>query len=86
MKGGARVEIDVGELVLDGVAPAHRREVAQALERELAAGVARHGCGALLASSATTGRQVPPAVTLPAGATPKQIGVAVARSIARSWR
>ena len=82
----AEIEINIGELVLDGVAPAERRAVSDASQRALAVEVTRHGVTSLLARPDEFARQASLPVTLAPGAGPEQMGAQVAASIARSWR
>lgn len=81
-----RIEIDIEELVLEGVPPGAQRAVAEALQRELAALVARHGVGALLSRPAELERWSPAPISLAPGERPEQLGARIARALHEGWR
>jgi hypothetical protein len=82
----ARIEIHIEELVLHGVAPADRRAVGDALQRELETLVARHGVPALLSRPEGVAQQSARPIMLTQGASPAALGADVARTIHRGWR
>lgn len=81
-----RIEIHIEELVLHGVAPADRRAVGDALQRELETLVARHGVAALLSRPDGSAPHSPGPITLAPGARPAALGAEVARTLHRGWR
>lgn len=81
-----RIEIQIDELVLHGVAPAERHAVAAALQRELEGLVSRHGVDALLSRPEGLGQQSAAPITLAPGARPAQLGAQIARTVHRGWR
>jgi|KBSMisStaDraftv2_1062788.scaffolds.fasta_scaffold398094_3 hypothetical protein len=81
-----RIEIDIAELVLHGMAPADRRAVGDALQRELETLVARHGVEALLSRPEHFAQHTAGPITLARGARPAALGAMVARAIHRGWR
>jgi hypothetical protein len=83
MKPGA-VHIRIDELVLHGFDPADRLRIGDAAEEELARLAARHGLPA--GASRHTDALDAGAMTLPAGATPRAIGAAIARAVFQEMR
>jgi hypothetical protein len=81
-----RIEIQIDELFLQGVAPADQRAVSDALQQELEALVTRDGVEALLSRPETFTQQGTPPISLPRGARPEQLGAQIARALHRSWR
>lgn len=81
-----RIEIHIEEIVLHGVPPSDRHAVADALQVELAALVARHGVEGLLARPDALAHQTPPRVAISEGARLASVGREVARAIHRGWR
>ena len=81
MEVGRRVRIEVGSLELHGVPPGRRHEVAAAFERELARLVERRGLPGGLRDADERG---PSSGRLPAEASPRRLGLALARSVYES--
>jgi hypothetical protein len=81
-----QIEIHIEELVLHGVDPADRHAVADAIQRELQALVAREGISTLLARPELAARVAPGPITLAPEARPAQLGQSVARAIHQGWK
>ena len=79
----ARVDLCIDELVLHGVAARDRHRAADAIERELARLIADHGVPPGLAGGSIDDAPAP-AVVMPRGARPEQLGREVALAIYRA--
>lgn len=81
-----RIKVHIGTLRIHGVAPGGHHGVAAGLERELARLLGGEGFAEHLSRQSSQERLRVPGGAVPAGSTPEQIGVQVARGIAGSLR
>lgn len=78
MSAPPRIEIEIGELVLDGFAPESRHRIGDALERELARLLAERPISGELAGGE---RLDAGAFSMAPGASPEQLGAAIAGAV-----
>ncbi|CAN5908811.1 hypothetical protein BH23GEM7_BH23GEM7_23980 [soil metagenome] len=79
----ARIELEIGELVLHGFAPGDRHRIGAAVERELARLFAEQGVSPSLARNGEVARLDASAFQVALGAGVESIGTQVAQSVHR---
>ncbi|MGI9182852.1 MAG: hypothetical protein ACR2H9_20435 [Longimicrobiaceae bacterium] len=79
----ARIELEIGELVLHGVAPGDRHRIGAAVERELARLLAERGLSPSLTQNGEVARLDAGALHVAPGARAESIGRQVAQSVHR---
>ncbi|HYH79038.1 MAG TPA: hypothetical protein VEX86_04555 [Longimicrobium sp.] len=77
----AEIHLHVEEIVLDGVDPADRHAVGDAVRAELARLLAERGLGAALAASGGAQRLDAGTITLAPGAPAAEVGAGIARAV-----
>jgi hypothetical protein len=77
----ARIELEIGELVLHGFSPGDRQRIGAAVERELARLLAERGVPASLTGSGGVERVDAGSFPLRPGARAEAVGAEVARSV-----
>lgn len=80
------IEIDIQELVLQGVAPADRNSIADAVEVELARLLAQHGLPPPLDRGASIAQIDAGSVRVRAASQPTLLGIQIAKSVYKGLR
>ena len=83
---GPHIEIDIRELVLQGVAPADRYSIADAVEVELARLLAQHGLPPPLDRGANIAQIDAGSVAVRAASQPTLLGIQIAKSVYKGLR
>ncbi|MDB4950660.1 MAG: hypothetical protein JWM27_3309 [Gemmatimonadetes bacterium] len=76
------LELNVEELVMEGVDPAHHEAVAEAMRAELAILIARRGLASALLAGGGARRLDGGSLTLPPGLAPADLGRRIAHAVA----